>query len=345
MLGFGRIFNQMGSLAISGFRAASAGSVMGARMGRRGFISVAASSQTASSFNSRFGRVIRSYSSAAGGKGKAAASSSSALSKTLTTVGILGGLATAGFVWGGYPDEKDSGMTLDDFVRRIKTRFDAWRLYFADPNKDILLPDQFPRDSPYYYEYTLCIEFDKVLAYTEWDPKDGWKTILRPGAAYFLFYLAQFYELVLFTSKGNSVADPLLNTIDPEGAVRYRLYRGSTRYTDGHHVKDLSILNRDLKKTLILDYDEESYKLQPYNGVKIKPYKGEKDDKELLELLNFMETIVRTGVDDVREVMKAYEGKDVGRTFNALLQSKLDAAKKEQEEIKQKSVWSMFGRK
>jgi len=32
-------------------------------------------------------------------------------------------------------------------------------------------------------------------------------------------------------------ADPILNRIDPEGYILYRLFRDSTRYADGKHVK------------------------------------------------------------------------------------------------------------
>eukprot|EP00126_Sphaerothecum_destruens_P000758 Sdes_comp10982_c0_seq1m2618 len=283
--------------------------------------------------------IFRAYSSASSAQGAAKSKLS-----TLVPLGIFGGVIGGTFLYYGGPENEDQGTEFEDYSRRFKKQFKGIWNYFADPNKEKLLPDQLPRDSPYYYEYTLCLEFDKVLAYSEWDVKHGWRTVIRPGAAYFLFYLAQFYEIVLFTSKGNTVTEQILNTLDPEGAIRYRLYRGSTRYMDGIHVKDLSCLNRDLKKTLIIDHDPKAFGLQPHNGVLVKPYQGEKDDRELLELLNFLETIVRTGVEDVTDVMKAYEGKEVGKTFNALLKQKVEEAQRKIEEKKKKSVWGFLSK-
>ena len=36
----------------------------------------------------------------------------------------------------------------------------------------------------------------------------GWRTVKRPGVDYFLSYLSQFYEIVLFTSQPTYVSQP-----------------------------------------------------------------------------------------------------------------------------------------
>lgn len=41
---------------------------------------------------------------------------------------------------------------------------------------------------------------------------------------------------------------PILDALDPNGYIMYRLVRDATRFVDGHHVKDLGALNRDLSK-------------------------------------------------------------------------------------------------
>jgi TFIIF-interacting CTD phosphatase-like protein len=41
---------------------------------------------------------------------------------------------------------------------------------------------------------------------------------------------------------------PILDALDPNGYITYRLVRDATHFVDGHHVKDLDCLNRDLSK-------------------------------------------------------------------------------------------------
>ena len=43
-------------------------------------------------------------------------------------------------------------------------------------------------------------------------------------------------------------------------------------------------------------------------AAQLKPWKLEPDDTKLLDLLPFLEAVVRTNVPDVRAVIKSYEG-------------------------------------
>ena len=52
----------------------------------------------------------------------------------------------------------------------------------------------------------------------------------------------------------------------------HRLFREATKFHNGSHVKDLSALNRDLKKVIIVDDDPKAFQLQPSNAIQIKPY-------------------------------------------------------------------------
>ena len=53
-----------------------------------------------------------------------------------------------------------------------------------------------------------------------------------------------------------------------EGTLR-RLYRNSTQYKDGKHVRDLSKLNRDLSNVLLITSDPDAFFLQPDNAIKV----------------------------------------------------------------------------
>jgi import inner membrane translocase subunit TIM50 len=71
----------------------------------------------------------------------------------------------------------------------------------VDPVEDRILPDPYPPNHDFYRPYTLVLELDKSLVYSSWDKDHGWKTAKRPYLDYFLSYLAQYYELVIFTSQ------------------------------------------------------------------------------------------------------------------------------------------------
>eukprot|EP00898_Chlorokybus_atmophyticus_P005634 jgi/Chlat1/6071/Chrsp4S09090 len=104
----------------------------------------------------------------------------------------------------------------------------------------------------------------------------------RPGLETFLKRLSDFADLVLFTAGLEGYAHPLINRIDPEGTIKYRLYRNatvSTSYRD--HVKDLSKLGRDLRRTVLVDNNPFSFLLQPGNGIPCVSFTGDPSDREL----------------------------------------------------------------
>lgn len=120
------------------------------------------------------------------------------------------------------------------------------------------------------------------------------------GVEAFLAYMSSFYEIVVFTSQMPTYAEPVLDKLDPNGYISYRLYRDATKYQDGVHLKDLSKLNRDLARTIVIDSDSRSFQLQPHNGLKIPKWDRDPQDRALIDLIPFLESIVREDVPDVR---------------------------------------------
>jgi import inner membrane translocase subunit TIM50 len=239
----------------------------------------------------------------------------------------FGTLAVAGVGYLGQPREEsldDQGDIVTSsyadetpvlaYLHRARDRVieKGWN-YFALPSAKILLPDPLP--APYQRPLTLVLELEDTLVHTEWTPQHGWRTSKRPFLKAFLTRLCQHYEIVIYTSATAPYAQPILEKIDPEGCVLYRLFRDSTRYHDGDHVKDLDRLNRDLKSIVVVDKDERTYKEHPHNGIKLTKWTGEPDDRQLLDLMVFLEMLATSHVDDVRDVLKYYAGKDVIATF------------------------------
>jgi import inner membrane translocase subunit TIM50 len=185
---------------------------------------------------------------------------------------------------------------------------------YADPPSDKLLPDLPPHA---HHVRTLVLDLDNVLIHSDWTRGRGWRTFKRPGAEEFIKDLSQYYELVVYTSQLPTYADPIMDRLDPQRLVQYRLYRDSTRYVDGRHVRDLSKLNRDLNQVLLVTADTDAYALQPDNAIKLPKWTTAEGggDTTLLDLLPFLEAIVRTNVPDVKAVVKSYDGQDIPTAF------------------------------
>ena len=75
----------------------------------------------------------------------------------------------------------------------------------------------------------------------------------RPGVDKFLEKCSELFEVVIFTASLSNYAEPLLNLLDPEKRIHYRLSRESCSFINSNFVKDLSKLGRDLKNVIIID--------------------------------------------------------------------------------------------
>lgn len=97
--------------------------------------------------------------------------------------------------------------------------------------------------------------------------------------------MSKYYEVVIFTAALQDYADWILNRLDSNKSVTYRLYRQHTSKAMNSHVKDLSKLGRNLETTIIVDNIPENFQLQPENGIYIKSWFKDPDDCALMELM------------------------------------------------------------
>lgn len=186
-------------------------------------------------------------------------------------------------------------------ARDIRDDIDSRIRYFTEPSREKLLPDIRPAFPGAPTLRTLVIDLDETLVHSSYTRSSGWRVAKRPGAEVFLAYLASFYEVVIYTSNLYSYADPILDRLDPNGYVSYRLYRAETKYEKGVHVKDLSSLNRDLSRIVVIDHDAKHCKYNPENMIQVPKWTGDPSDTSFLDLIPFLESLVREDVADVRE--------------------------------------------
>ncbi|RDA83896.1 hypothetical protein CP532_3360, partial [Ophiocordyceps camponoti-leonardi (nom. inval.)] len=211
--------------------------------------------------------------------------------------------------------EAPNGWGLRLWWQRVRVRLGESMSYYQDPEFEKLLPDP---DPSFERPYTLCLSLDDLLIHSEWSREHGWRIAKRPGMDYFVRYLSQYYELVLFTSAPFSLAEPLVRKLDPFRFIMWPLYREATKFEDGEIVKpikDLSFLNRDLSKVIIIDTNPTYVRKQPENAIVLDPWKGDVKDKELVSLIPFLEYIYTMQHPDVRKVLKSFEGKHIPTEF------------------------------
>jgi len=165
------------------------------------------------------------------------------------------------------------------------------------------------------------LDLDGVLVKSDWNRERGWRTFKRPGVDAFLRHMAQYYEVVVFTDQLASYGDPILERLDPQRFVSYRLYRDATQYKKGAHVRSIAALNRDPAKVIFLAALPSAVCSPPENALRVAPWELQAEDTALLDLLPFLESMVRRNAPDTRAVLASYAaesaatGKDVPTIF------------------------------
>lgn len=216
---------------------------------------------------------------------------------------------------------------------------------FTAPSRAKLLPDwpldylqpPIPADTP--CPHTLVLDMEDTLICSTWDRRYGWRHAKRPGADEFLKELSRYYEIVLFTTNMVGIGDPVMSLLDPQGLAMHRLHRDATRFVNGHHVKDLSRLNRNVKKIVLVDDDAHAAMLQPANLIRVAPYSDARDksDKQLLELIPFLTSIVKEGVDDVPKLLSSYGSHDASSILRSY-RAQVDAIRQGQDAVRAKGI-------
>ena len=202
----------------------------------------------------------------------------------------------------------------------------------TDIIKSVNVPFLSPIEKKDNYILTIVLDLDKTLIYCEDEEDENYEEeedeekeeevkneiILRPGLYEFLDSLMKLKcELIIFTSSKKQKADEYINKIEKNKKYFNKiLYRDYCTLIGAAYVKDISKLGRDLSKTIIIDNDLGCFYLQQENGILIKSFNGEKDDKNLFNLLNILQKIIKSPFNDIRYELDKYKNEIIKYVTN-----------------------------
>jgi CTD nuclear envelope phosphatase 1 len=146
----------------------------------------------------------------------------------------------------------------------------------------------------------------------------------RPHCDEFLKKICKWYKLVIFTASVQEYADPVIDWLEQERKYFVgRYYRQHCTFRNGAYIKDLSSIEPDLSKVIILDNSPVSYifhegmshgsilatfVLTRYadNAIPIEGWINDPTDNDLLHLIPMLEALQY--VTDVRALLALRRG-------------------------------------
>ncbi|KAK3365667.1 HAD-like domain-containing protein [Lasiosphaeria ovina] len=131
----------------------------------------------------------------------------------------------------------------------------------------------------------------------------------RPHCDEFLRRVSKWFNLVVFTASVQEYADPVIDWLESDRKYfSARYYRQHCTFRHGAFIKDLSSVEPDLSKVMILDNSPLSYMFHQDNAIPIQGWISDPTDGDLMYLIPFLEGLQY--VSDVRALLALRGGED-----------------------------------
>ncbi|KAI9771376.1 MAG: Nuclear envelope morphology protein 1 [Geoglossum simile] len=132
----------------------------------------------------------------------------------------------------------------------------------------------------------------------------------RPHCDDFLRKVCKWYNLVVFTASVQEYADPVIDWLEQDRKFfRGRYYRQHCTYRNGAYIKDISSIEPDLSKVMIVDNSPMSYIFHEDNAIPIEGWINDPTDNDLLHLIPLLEALQYA--TDVRALLALRMGETV----------------------------------
>ena len=176
------------------------------------------------------------------------------------------------------------------------------------------------------YKNTLILDLDETLIYLQ--NKESFKIgiksiILRPYLHEFLHDMKSIYELIIFSENSQEYVQPIIDLIEKkEKYFDYVICKQFISYdSNGHKIKDISLLGRDLKNIIVIDNIKQYYRSKE-NLICIKSFFGDiNNDKKTLKLLGSVLKEIKVDSEktgDIRTSISQLKNKLYPKVINTL---------------------------
>ena len=222
--------------------------------------------------------------------------------------------------------------------KKENTPFLRYNSSFSNFNTSISRPNENAKK-------TLILDLDETLVHSAFTPFSRKSDIIlniniegqnrtlyvlkRPFVDKFLSELSLVYEIFIFTASISQYANPLLDELDKNKYIKYRLFREHCTFENGIYIKDLKIFNRTINNMIIIDNNPLSYDNNRENGIPILSWYENINDNELLKLLPILKYMSNSNVQDVRTIITKIVNRDRNEIdyiiINKILNSNLNS--------------------
>ena len=167
------------------------------------------------------------------------------------------------------------------------------------------------------YKYTLLINLNVLMYFKELNSNHigrynsfnknvnenkNKKVILRPGLIDFLEDIKDIYELIFFSNNSLEYIHTLLKYIENcDKYFRHILSNNQINFNNDGTIKDLNVLGRKIKRIIIIDKEQNIFKLNTENEnvIYVKPFYGDIfNDRNILSNLKDILKKIRNEIED-----------------------------------------------
>ena len=170
-----------------------------------------------------------------------------------------------------------------------------------DIDETIVHSSMLPFPNGSHLEIEIKVSGKKYIAYV----------LKRPYLEQFLNEMSLLFEIIVFTASIAEYAEPLLQELDPNKIIKYKLNRKHCLFYQGNYIKDLKVIKRPIKDLIIIDNTPIAYALNQENGIPIISWYDNPNDIELLKLIPLLKYLAK--VNDVRPIIKQVVNKKLNQ--------------------------------